>query len=207
MRTIVEDGHQFWRTYFRFDGKHEVYPIYVPIYQDAVLSSSYVRTLRAQFIQMRRWAYGASDIAYVAYMGFIRKNKAPKLDLTFKLLRLIEGHISWATAPLLLLFAAFIPLLFHPQNYIANQLPIVASNIQKIAMTGILITLFLSFKTLPPKPDRYKRHRSLWMILQWVYLPVTTIIYSSFSALNSQTRLIFGWYLDKFDLTDKVVKK
>ncbi|MCA9330190.1 hypothetical protein KDA11_06075, partial [Candidatus Saccharibacteria bacterium] len=24
VRTVVEDGHQFWRTYFRFDGRHEV---------------------------------------------------------------------------------------------------------------------------------------------------------------------------------------
>jgi hypothetical protein len=36
VRTIVEDGHQFWRTYFRFDGRHEVYPIFTPIFQDAV---------------------------------------------------------------------------------------------------------------------------------------------------------------------------
>ena len=38
----------------------------MPIYQDAVLSSTYVKTLKAQFIQLRRWAYGASDVPYVA---------------------------------------------------------------------------------------------------------------------------------------------
>jgi hypothetical protein len=46
VRTIVEDGHQYWRTWFRYDGKHDVYPIYVPIYQDAVLTDSYKRTLK-----------------------------------------------------------------------------------------------------------------------------------------------------------------
>src|SRR5690606_1580792 len=30
VRTIVEDGHQFWRSYFRFDGDYEVYPMYLP---------------------------------------------------------------------------------------------------------------------------------------------------------------------------------
>lgn len=202
-RTIVEDGHQFWRTYFRYDGKHEVYPIYLPIYQDAVLSNTLLKTLRAQFIQLRRWAYGASDIAYVLEKGFFKNNKVPKLDLTFKFFRLLEGHISWATAPLILAFSAFIPLLMHPEDYASNQLPVIASSIQRIALLGIVITLFLSLKLLPPKPARYKHHRSVFMVLQWVLLPVTTIAYNSLSALNSQTRLMFGKYLDKFDVTEK----
>ncbi len=203
VRTIVEDGHQYWRTYFRYDGKHEVYPIYLPIYQDAVLSDTLVKTLKAQFIQLRRWAYGASDVAYVLETGFFKNNKVPKLDLTLKFFRLLEGHISWATAPLILAFSAFIPLLMHPEDYASNQLPVIASSIQRVALLGIVITLFLSLKLLPPKPARYKHHRSVFMVLQWVLLPVTTIVYNSLSALNSQTRLMFKRYLDKFDVTEK----
>jgi hypothetical protein len=205
VRTIVEDGHQFWRTYFRYDGRHEVYPIYLPIYQDAVLSSTFLKTLKAQFIQLRRWAWGASDIAYVAEKGYFTNNKLSKLDLTMKFTRLVEGHISWATAPLILAFSAFIPALFNPKDYAANQLPLIASRIQTVAMVGIIITLFLSLKLLPPKPKRYKSHRTLFMVLQWGLLPLTTIGYNSFSALYSQTRLMFGRYLGKFDVTDKAV--
>jgi cellulose synthase/poly-beta-1,6-N-acetylglucosamine synthase-like glycosyltransferase len=205
VRTIVEDGHQFWRTYFRYEGKHDVYPIYLPIGQDAVLSTTYWRTLKAQFIQLRRWAWGASDIAYVAEFGYFRKNKVPKVDLTFKFLRLLEGHVSWATAPLILAFAAFIPLLFNPQDYAANQLPLIASRIQTVALAGILVTLFLSLKLLPPKPKRYRSHRTLFMVFQWILLPVTTIVFNALAAVVSQTRLLFGWYLGKFDVTDKVV--
>jgi cellulose synthase/poly-beta-1,6-N-acetylglucosamine synthase-like glycosyltransferase len=205
VRTIVEDGHQFWRTYFRYDGKHQVFPVYIPVYQDAVLAKGYVRTLKAQFYQLRRWAWGASDIAYVIDTGFFKENKVPKLNLLFKLGQLLEGHISWATAPILLAFSAFIPAFFNPQNYAANQLPIIVSRLQTIALTGIFITLFFSLKTLPPKPKHYKRHRTFLMIIQWIYLPITTILYNSFSAINSQTRLMFGWYLDTFDVTEKAV--
>ncbi len=205
-RSIVEDGHQFWRSYFAFDGKHEVIPIFLPIYQDAVMAKGYRRTLKAQFIQLRRWAWGASDIAYVAKYGFFTKTKAPKVDVTFKFLRLVEGHFSWATAPLILAFGAIIPWIFHQSDFLANQLPQIASRIQTIAMVGILVTLYLSFKILPPKPERYKRRRTIMMMLQWVLLPITTIVYSSFAAINSQTRLMFGWYLYKFDLTEKAVK-
>ena len=207
VRTIVEDGHQFWRTYFRYDGNHDVYPMYLPIYQDAVLSSTYRKTLKAQFIQIRRWAWGASDVAYVLETGFFKPNKVPKLDMTFKLLRLLEGHISWATAPLLLAFAAFIPAFLNSDDFASNQLPIIASRIQTIALVGIVSTLFLSLKLLPPKPARYKHHRTVFMVLQWIMLPATTILYNALAALNSQTRLIFGWNLNKFDVTDKAVVK
>lgn len=207
VRTIVEDGHQFWRSYFRFNGKHEVYPIYLPIYQDAVLSDTYRKTLKAQFIQIRRWAYGASDIAYVAEKAFFTPNTIPFSDRLFKFLRLLEGHVSWATAPLILAFAAFIPLLFNTDSFTANQLPIIASRIQTVALSGIFITLLLSIRLLPPKPVRYKRRHNVFMVLQWVLLPVTTIIYNALAALNSQTRLMFGRYLDKFDVTDKSVRK
>lgn len=207
VRTIVEDGHQFWRSYLHFDGRYEVYPMYLPIYQDAVLSNTYRKTLRAQFIQIRRWAWGASDVAYVAEKGFFTPNKVPKLDLTFKFLRLLEGHVSWATAPFILAFASFIPAFFNPRDYASNQLPVLASRIQTVALLGMTVTLFFSIKTLPPKPARYKHHRSIFMIIQWVMLPVTTIVYNALAALNSQTRLIFGWYLGKFDLTQKAVIK
>lgn len=205
VRTIVEDGHQFWRSYFCFEGKYQVYPLYVPIYQDAVLTDRYVKTLKAQFIQLRRWTWGASDVAYVVNQGFFKKNKVSRLDLLAKIWRLLEGHVTWATGPLLVLLAGFIPALIHPQSFTANELPLIVSRIQTVALIGVVSTLFFALKTLPPKPARYKRHRSLFMVLQWVYLPVTTIVYNSMAALYSQTRLIFGWYIDKFDVTEKAV--
>jgi cellulose synthase/poly-beta-1,6-N-acetylglucosamine synthase-like glycosyltransferase len=207
MRTVVEDGHHFWRSYFFFDGHYRVYPIAIPIYQDAVLAETYLKTIKAQFYQLRRWTYGASDVAYIANQGFFKKNKIPKFDLITKFLRLLEGHVSWAVGAILLATAAFIPALVNPESYTANQLPITVSRIQTIGLVGVLVSLFVSLKTLPPRPLRYKRHRSIFMVLQWLYLPITTIAFGSFAALNSQTRLMFRWYLTKFDVTAKAVKK
>lgn len=207
VRTIVEDGHQFWRTYFRYDGKHEVYPIFTPIYQDAVLADGYRRTLKMQFIQIRRWAWGSSDIAYVASKGFRRGSKVPKLDLIAKFGRLLESHISWATAALVILIAPLIPVVIQPKNFVANQLPRMASTIQTIALSGLFVSMLLSLKFLPPRPERYKRHRNIFMVLQWALLPITTLVFNTAAALTSQTRLMFGRYLGKFDVTEKAVKK
>ena len=43
------------------------------------------------------------------------------------------------------------------------------------------------------------------MVLQWAYLPLTTLFYNSTAAFYSQTRLMFGKYMDKFDVTEKAV--
>jgi hypothetical protein len=138
-------------------------------------------------------------------MGFFRRNTISKIDLLAKFWRLLEGHVTWAVGPLLVLFGGFIPVLFHPKSYGALQLPIVVSRIQTVALLVAVVTVFLSLKTLPPKPARYKRHRSVFMVLQWAYLPLTTIVFNAFAALYSQTRLLLGRYISKFDVTDKAV--
>lgn len=210
VRTIVEDGHQYWRSYFTFDGDYEVTPIYTPIYQDAVLENSYAKTLRAQFVQLRRWAYGASDVAYVAEKGFRKDRSVPLAGLVPRFWRLLESHFSWAVAPVIITFGAWIPLFFGAEanrSIVAHELPQVASQLQFVATVGLFITVFLAFKMLPPRPVRYKRHRNVFMIAQWLLMPITSILYGSTAAFNSQTRLLFGKYLEKFDLTVKGVKK
>ncbi len=206
-RTVVEDGHHFWRSYIFYDGDYRVYPMSVPIYQDAVLAEGYIKTLKAQFIQLRRWTYGASDIAYIADKVFYHKNKIPKWDALGKLLRSLEGHVTWATGTLLIYFAAFIPSLLNPQSLAANELPLIVSQIQRYGIIGLLASLYVSLITLPPRPAKYRRHRSFLMLVQWIFLPVTSIVYGSLAAFNSQTRLMFKRYLTKFDITEKAVKK
>ncbi len=205
-RTIVEDGHQYWRSYFYFNGNYSVLPIYVPIYQDAVLSNTYLKTLKAQFMQLRRWAYGASDIPYVATRVFTKHRNVPLFCGLARFFRLLDGHVTLASVSILVAFGGWIPLLINGQSsrsIPAHQLPDVISSLMMVAMTGLFITVFISFKMLPPRPERYKRSRNIMMLAQWVLMPFTSVCYSALSALYSQGRLFLGRYLDKFDVTDK----
>lgn len=206
VRTIVEDGHHFWRSYFQYDGDYRVYPVFIPIYQDAVLANGYLRTLKAQFIQLRRWTYGASDVAYVADKLFWTKNKVPRGDGIGKLLRLLESHVTWATGTILVFGAAFIPPFIHPNSISALELPLIVSRFQRVGILFLLASVYVSLVTLPPRPARHRRHESILMILQWALAPVTAIGYGSVAAFYSQTRLMFGWYISKFDVTEKAVK-
>lgn len=206
-RTIVEDGHQYWRSYFYFNGNYSVTPILVPIYQDAVMSNTYIKTLKAQFVQLRRWAYGASDVPYVATRVFSRDRNVPLLEGFARFIRLLDGHVTLATVAILVAFGGWVPLLINSEaarnSVVVHQLPDTISIIQRVAMIGLFITVFLSFKMLPPRPERYKRHRSIFMLAQWVLMPVTAVAYNAAAALYSQGRLAAGRYLDKFDVTEK----
>lgn len=207
--TIVEDGHQYWRSLFYFDGDYEVLSIKAPIYQDAVLSDTLFKTLKAQWVQLRRWDYGASDVAYVADYLFSKKRKMSLLSLVPKFYRLFDGHVTLAAMAPIIAFGGWVPLIFNtqPRDLISHNLPIVVSFIQTIAALGLFISLILSLKMLPPKPKKYRRTRHFAMIVQWILAPVISIVYCSMCAFYSQTRLATGLYMEKFDVTDKAVKK
>ena len=209
VRTIVEDGHQYWRSFFHFDGNYAVLPIRVPIYQDAVLSDTLWKTLKAQFIQLRRWDYGASDVAYVGTRLFSRKRTVGLWNLGTKLVRLIDGHVTLAAVAPIVAFGGWVPMItnLETRDLLAYNLPNTVSGIQMVASIGLFITILLSMRMLPKRPERYKRRRTAWMVVQWVLMPVVSIVYSSCAAFYAQTRLMCGKYMERFDVTEKAVKK
>ena len=205
-RSIVEDGHQYWRSYFYFGGDYDVVPIHVPVYQDAVMADTLKKTFVTQFKQLRRWGYGVSDIPYVAVRIFTKKRNVPFAEGFARFVRLVDSHVTLAVVAVMVALGGWVPLLINPQSshsIAAHQLPEVISIIQRIAMIGLFITILLMLKMLPPRPERYKRRRTVWMVLQWVLMPFTSVGFSSLASLNAQTHLATGKYLDKFDVTEK----
>lgn len=208
-RTIVEDGHQYWRSLFYFDGNYGVLPIRAPIGQDAVLSDTMWKTLKAQFVQLRRWDYGASDVAYVGVRLFSRRRRVPFFSTLAKFVRLLDGHVTLAATAPMVAFGGWVPLItnYQSRDLLAYYLPQVVSNIQLVAMVGLFVTILLSMRMLPRRPRRYRWWKNLLMLGQWVLMPVVSVVYSSFAAFYSQTRLALGRYMERFDVTDKVVKR
>lgn len=198
--TIVEDGQQYWRSYFRYHGEHFVEPIYVPVYQDAVLDDTYLKTLRAQYLQLRRWAWGASDFPYIV-INAVRDRSIPWPNKIAQVVRFLEGHITWAVAAILITFVGWLPILLSPsfrETLFGQTLAPTASLVLTMALVGMIVTVFISLLLLPPKPPGYKARHRVMMLLQWGLLPITSLFFSALPAIESQTRLIFGRYLEWF---------
>lgn len=211
--TIVEDGHQFWRSYIHFLGGYKVIPLFIPIYQDAVQHTTYASTLVAQYKQLRRWAYGAEDIAFTLIEFWQHKKELPKLRSLYLFLNLLEGHIMWATAPVLLSMTSMTFKIFNPvftSTAMYYNLSLILSTFFSISMMGIVVSIWMSFILLPKVPREegpWHLRVYLWLslALQWFLLPITTLFFSGLPALEAQTRLIFGNKLH-FDVTLKIRK-
>ena len=204
--SIVEDGHQFWRTYYKFNGRHEVVPIAIPIYQDAVLGDSLKDTLVEQYLQKRRWSWGVSDIPYVMEHTFKNK-KIPVVDRWANALILWESHISWSTSAIVLATASWLPFVFHPDfrdTVLAMMFPGVYSKLVMIAWIGMIVTLLISTLLVPPRRGKKPTAR---IVLDWIMtpivMPLSSIAFSAIPALESQTRLMLGKYLGVFRVTKK----
>ncbi len=210
-RTIVEDGHQYWRSLFFFGGRYSVLPIRVPIYQDAVIGETFWQTVKAQFIQVRRWDYGASDVAYVGTKLFVKKGQRlmPFWQLFPKFWRLLDGHVTLAIMAPIVAFGGWVPMIMNlsAHTMIGYNLPNIVSVVETFAAIGLLITVLISFRLLPPRPAKYRKGKEISMLLQWILMPVTSILYQSLAAFYAQTRLMLGLYMEKFDVTKKIIKK
>lgn len=210
-RTIVEDGHQYWRSLFFFSGDYDVLPIRIPIYQDAVIDETFWKTVKAQFVQVRRWYYGASDVAYVGSKLFVSEEKRiiSFWKLFPKFWRLLDGHITLAILAPIVAFGGWVPMIMNlsSRTMVAYNLPNIVSIVETFASIGLIVSVLVSFKLLPKRPAKYKKTRSVFMLLQWILMPITSILYQSLAAFYAQTRLLLGKYMEKFDVTKKIVKK
>lgn len=204
--TIVEDGRQYWRSYFHFHGSYEVIPIFLPIYQDAVLSQNYFRSLIGQFQQLKRWSWGCSDIAYC--FGEIRKEwrYLPKIKTLLQYFRLIEGHYMWATAALFLAIVIPAVKLFAPEvseTVFGTHVALFLSVVFRLALSGIFVSMILTFLMTPSPPKKIRTFDLIW---QWALIPFTTIFFGSLPALVTQTQIALGKRME-FNVTEKVRQK
>ncbi len=202
--VVNEDSRQFWRAYFKFDGDHEVVPIFVPVYMDAVLAEDYWQTLVNQYLQKKRWYYGVEHFPYVVSHAIYAK-KINLWDRIVKVYRLFEANYSLATSSIYIAFIAWLPLLFGPgfqKTVLAQNLPAIIRILLGLTWLGLFTSMVISTLLLPPRPAGFRKHKYLEMILQWVLIPFSAIFFSSIPAIDSQTRLMLGKYMT-FRVTEK----
>jgi hypothetical protein len=204
--VIPEDSRQFWTAYAIYDGRHRLIPIYSPIYMDAVLSDTYLKTFKSQYNQLRRWAWGVCDFPFVTLNLWYH----PRIKLGEKIHRIfdfLENAFFWATGPILLTFTGFIPGIVNPgfrDTVLAYNLPKVMSDILTWASAGIIMCAIISLSVVP-----YDAKKGFWgrlmLCLQWILVPIVSVILSAIPAMDAQTRLMFGKYLE-YKVTQKVRK-
>jgi len=206
--VVSDDSRIFWRAYFYYDGDYRVVPIYYLVSMDAVMADGFWKTVINQYKQQKRWAWGCNEIPYMFY-GFLKNNKISLLHKISHLYTIIDGFWSWATAALLLFALGWLPIFLGGQSFnltvLSFNLPILTSRIMTISLFGMIISAILSTMLLPSLPKGMSQFKKISVFLQWIFLPVTLIVFGAFPALDAQIRLMLGNYMG-FWVTEKVRK-
>jgi hypothetical protein len=206
--VVNEDSRQFWRAYFAFNGDHQVVPIYMPIYMDAVFAEDLWTTLKNQYLQKRRWAYGIEHFPYIVTES-IKHKEISFYDRFIKIYRLIKGTYDWSTASFYLSVVAWLPIIFSEQfrhTVLAQNLPLLVRLLLSIAWIAVILSIYVSFSFLPPRPASVRKTKYIEMALEWFITPLSAVIWGSLPALEAQTRFMLGKYLT-FWVTPKNIKK
>lgn len=206
VNMISEDSIIYWKCYAYYHGDYRVTPIYLPISLDAVLADTYWQTIKNQYLQKRRWAYGIENFPII--MRAIWKDKGIKLKKKlFIAYEMLEGHHSWATAPFILAILGWLPLIFGGSRFnesvLAHNLPFVTRALMSLAMTGLIISMSLSFILMPERPKKYSRRKYVYMLLQWLLVPIIAPTLGAMPAIDSQTRILIKKYFTEFWITPK----
>ena len=194
--NVSDDSRIYWRAYFKYGGRYSVVPLYYPVSMDAVIAPSITRTMLNQYKQQRRWSWGVENVPYVAFNLF-RNPASKKIPLRTKLFHvatMLEGFWSWATGSILTFCLGWLPLVLGGSHFngtlLSYNLPLLTSQIMTLAMSGMIVSAVISMLLLPPRPQGFSKWRNLSMVLQWLLLPVTLVIFGSLPAMESQTRLM-----------------
>jgi hypothetical protein len=202
--AIPEDSRFYWKSYFTYGDRFRAVPLFIPIYGDAVRARSYWRSLATQYIQARRWAWGVTDIPFVI-QNAIRHREIALISRAWRIINLFGEHINWAIAPLVLTFGAAVPLFLNPafgQTTLGQNLPLYAAAMLTVALAGLVPLIGIEHAIVPRRPPEWGPIRRVLSYLQWIGLPVVGIFFSNLPALDAQTRLLTGRYLE-YRVTEK----
>lgn len=196
---VTEDSRIFLQCLVRYDGDYQTVPLYLPVYMNTVDIGELRRSLVNQYKQMRRWAWGVEHFPWMMRHFWFTDGLGKRVPLKKKLYYLwiqTEGVYSWATAPLIILLAGYLPLWLATEAQRATALfqnaPYMLSSLMQFSMVGLIVTAILYTLMLPPRPaDRSLLNYTI-MIGQWLLAPLTLIVFGSLPATDAQTRLMLG---------------
>lgn len=202
---ISEDSRIFWQCLLHYDGRYQTVPLYTTVSMDAALADSWWQTLKNQYRQKRRWAWGIENFPYLAE-GFLNNNRISRRQKATYLFRTLEGHHSWATAPIIIAGLGWLPIFFGGPEFhttvLSYSLPFMTRTIMSIAMAGLIVSTALSLVLLPPRPAHASPWRYVSMVLQWALVPIIATVLSAVPALDAETRLMLGRDL-QFNVMEK----
>ncbi len=202
--VIPEDYRFFFKSYFAKKGDFEVQPIYLPVYADAAQAGSFFKTIKNQYQQLKRWAWGVSDDAYIIRNYIL--SDAPFWDKTVRVFKVIEDHFLWPVNWFAITISASLPPLLNDKfnrTMIGKTLPQVTSRLLTISTISMIVMILVDALNRPPRPEKKGFLSYIFQPLEFILMPIVGFFFSALPGLDAHTRLMLGKYIE-YKVTKKV---
>lgn len=202
---IPEDWGVFFKAFYKKKGRVEVEPIYLPLFADAALANGFWNTVKNQYEQIKRWAWGTSDDPWIIKNYFLTKD-VPFLDKTMRLITVFWAHFMWPVNWFLITIGLTLPTLINPafgRTTLGYTVPKVSSFLLTVALAFLVIMLIFDYIYKPKRPEGFPVWRVLLTPFEFVLMPITGLIFSALPGLDAHTRLMLGKYIE-YRITEKV---
>ncbi len=205
---VTEDSRIGLQGIMHYDGEYQIEPMYIPLSMDIVSGKTIWQTIKSQYKQQRRWAYGIENFPWMVW-NFGSNKQIPFMKKFRYIFNQLEGVYSWATAPIVIFIVGRLPLWMANRGIdlpaVTQNVPLILKWLMTASTIGILLSAILGATLLPPRPRNATKWKYLMMVLQWAFLPFTLILFGSVPATDAVTRLMLGKYLG-FEVTKKMRK-
>jgi len=202
---IPEDWGIFFKAFYKCRGGVEVEPIYLPVYADAAQSTSFWKTIKNQYEQFKRWAYGVSDDPWIIKNYFLTPG-VPFWDKTTRVLWALFVHFSWPINWFLLTIGLTIPVLLNPafgRTALGYMVPKLSSYVLTLTIIPMIVMILVDSFYKPKKSDKMPAWRILISPLEFILLPISGFFLSALPGLDAHTRLMLGKYIE-YKVTEKI---
>lgn len=209
-QTIVEDWHQYRRSFFGFEWNYECIPLYTKVYQDTNLNKNIRKTIKAQYNQMKRWAHWVEDIPYVVCQWIYNFKNINFFRTLYEFVRLFEGTILWSTLHIMLTLGLIFTMLkdIKLSNFITlgNSISIFTNFSLLILITVIVFQfIFLPRNRIKDNKKRIKESIKFIVFYSWLVGPIL-FFFSWLPALHAQIFVMLWKPMKKFNVTQKIRK-
>ena len=203
--VIPEDSHMCFKVLFHYGRPVRVRPIWLPVYADAAEGATLGRTMANQYHQILRWAWGVSDIPYVA-RGAWRARNLPWHVRIMRVVWYVEEHLMWPAHWFLLTLGGIVPALINPA-YSHSPLGMwqasLVSAIMGLCLPCLILVIVVDWRLRPQHPSGEDPVDVLIGWAAFALLPVCGLVLCALPALDAHTRLLLGRRLE-YRVTEKV---
>jgi hypothetical protein len=194
----------FFKVWLQLGRRVRARAIHLPVYADAAEGPTTLGTVTSTYQQIRRWAWGVSDIPYLALRTF----RARHIPWHLRVARVgwyVEEHLVWPSHWFLLTLGGLLPPLINP-GYARTALAIwqtsAVSTLLGLCLPSLALAIVADVLLRWRSDDELTLKGALVGLAGFALLPLTGLALVALPALDAHTRLLLGRSL-AYQVTEK----